>query len=88
MGKEGVLNPSLQWSNLRPTKDASEAVPALTRFERMEVRTLQCDQTSSNELDEGDEWAPTLTHHTVLTELGIPYGGRLLESRSSNLGTD
>ena len=48
----------------------------------MEVRTLRCEGTSSNELDEGDEWAPTLAEHTVLTEPGIPYGRRLLGERS------
>jgi hypothetical protein len=78
MVKEGLLNPSLQWSKPRPTKDASEAVPAPTRFERMEATTLRRDQTSDNEPDEGDEWASTLADHIVLTELGIPYGRRLL----------
>ena len=82
MVKEGLLNPSLQWSKPRPTKDASEAVPALTRFARMEVRNLRCEGASSNQLDEGDAWAPTLAEHTVLTELGIPYGRRLLGERS------
>jgi hypothetical protein len=48
----------------------------------MEVRTLRCEGASSNELDEGDEWAPTLAEHTVSTELGIPYGRRLLGGRS------
>ena len=38
----------------------SEAGPALTRFERMEVRTLRCEGASNNEFDEGDEWAPPL----------------------------
>jgi hypothetical protein len=82
MVKECLLNPSLQWSNPRPTEDASEAVPASTRFERMEATTLRCEGTSGNELDEGDEWAPTLADHTMLTELGIPYGRRLLGERS------
>ena len=82
MVKEGFLNPSLQWSNPRPAKDASEAAPTRTRFERMEGRTLRCEGTSSNELDEGDAWAPTLADHTVLTELGIPYGTRVLGERS------
>jgi hypothetical protein len=66
----------------KANRRASEAVPAPTRFERMEVRTLRCAGTSGNELDEGDKWAPTLADHTVLTELGIPYGRRLLGERS------
>src|SRR5258708_40115659 len=66
----------------KANRRASEAVPAPTRFERMEATTLRCDQTSGNELDEGDAWAPTLAEHTVLTELGIPYGRRLLGERS------
>jgi hypothetical protein len=82
MVKERLLNPSLQWSNPRPTEDASEAVPAPTRFERMEANTLRCEGTSGNEPDEGDERAPTLAEHTVFTELGIPYGRRLLGERS------
>lgn len=66
----------------KANRRASEAVPASTRFERMEATTLRCEGTSGNELDEGDEWAPTLADHTVLTELGIPYGRRLLGERS------
>jgi len=48
----------------------------------MEARTLRCEGTSGSELDKGDEWAPTLADHTVLTKLGIPYGRRLLGERS------
>ncbi len=48
----------------------------------MEARTLRCEGTSGNELDEGDAWAPTLAEYTVLTELGIPYGTRVLGERS------
>jgi len=66
----------------KANRRASEAVPAPTRFERMGVRTLRCAGTSGNELEEGDTWAPTLADHTVLTELGIPYGRRLLGERS------
>ena len=44
----------------KANRRASEAVPAPTRFERMEARPLRCEGTSGNELDEGDEWAPTL----------------------------
>jgi hypothetical protein len=82
MVKECLLNPSLQWSNPRPTAERLKRFGALTHFERMEVRTLRCEGASSNELDEGDEWAPTLAEHTVSTELGIPYGRRLLGGRS------
>jgi hypothetical protein len=48
----------------KANRRASEAVPAPTHFERMEVRTLRCAGTSGYELDEGDTWAPTL---------GFPY---------------
>jgi hypothetical protein len=66
----------------KANRRASEAVPAPTRFERMEAATLRREGTSGNEPDEGDEWAPTLADHTVPTELGIPYGRRLLGERS------
>jgi hypothetical protein len=81
-GERGFLEPKSPVVRPKANRRASEAVPALTRFERMEVRTLRCEGASSNELDEGDEWAPTLTDHTVFTELGIPYGTRVLGERS------
>ena len=48
----------------------------------MEACTLQCEGTSGNELDEGDEWAPTLGFPYCVTEPGIPYGTRALGERS------
>jgi hypothetical protein len=81
-GERVSLEPKSPVVQPKANRRASEAVPALTRFERMEVRTLRCEGASSNELDEGDEWAPTLAEHTVSTELGIPYGRRLLGGRS------
>jgi hypothetical protein len=66
----------------KANRRSSEAVPASMCFERMEAYTLRCEGASGNELDEGDEWAPTLADHIVLTELGIPYGRRLLGERS------
>jgi hypothetical protein len=77
-GERVSLEPKSPVVQPKANRRASEAVPAITRFERMEVRTLQCEGASSNELDEGDEWAPTLTDHTVFAELGIPYGTRVL----------
>ena len=81
-GERASLEPKSPVVQPKANRRASEAVPAPTRFERMEARTLQCEGTSGNELDEGDEWAPTLAEHTVLTELGIPYGTRVLGERS------
>jgi hypothetical protein len=81
-GERGFLEPKSPVVQPKASRRAAEAAPTLTRFERMEGRTLRCDQTSSNELDEGDAWAPTLADHTVLTELGIPYGTRVLGERS------
>jgi hypothetical protein len=81
-GERVSLEPKSPVVQPKANRRASEAVPALTHFERMEVRTLRCERASSNELDEGDEWAPTLAEHTVSTELGIPYGRRLLGGRS------
>jgi hypothetical protein len=59
-GERGFLEPKSPVVQPKANRRASEAVPALTCFERMEVRTLRCEGASSNELDEGDEWAPTL----------------------------
>ena len=81
-GERGFLEPKSPVVQPKASRRASEAAPTLTRFERMEGRTLRCEGTSSNELDEGDAWAPTLADHTVLTELGIPYGTRVLGERS------
>ena len=81
-GERVSLEPKSPVVQPKANRRASEAVPAPTRFERMEARTLRCEGTSGNELDEGDEWAPTLADHTVLTELGIPSGRRLLGERS------
>jgi hypothetical protein len=49
----------------------------LTRFVRMEATTIRSKGTSGIELDEGDEWTPTLAEHTILGELGIPFRSRL-----------
>jgi hypothetical protein len=81
-GERGFLEPKSPVVQSKANRRTSEAVPALTHFERMEVRTLRCEGASSNELDKGDEWAPKLTQHTVFTELGIPYGTRVLGERS------
>ena len=81
-GERGSREPKSPVVQPKANRRASEAVPALTCFERMEVRTLWCEGASSNELDEGDAWASTLTEHTVFTELGIPYGTRVLGERS------
>jgi hypothetical protein len=81
-GERVSLEPKSPVVQPKANRRASEAVPAPTRFERMEAHTLRCEGTSGNEPDEGDKWAPTLAEHTVLTELGIPYGRRLLGERS------
>ena len=75
-GERVSLEPQSPVVQAKANRRASEAVPASTRFERMEATTLRCVGTSGNEADEGDEGAPTLTDHTMLTELGIPYGMR------------
>ena len=81
-GERASLEPKSPVVQPKANRRASEAVPVPMCFERMEAHTLRCEGASSNELDEGDEWAPTLADHTVPTELGIPYGRRLLGERS------
>jgi hypothetical protein len=81
-GERVSLEPKSPVVQPKANRRASEAVPAPTRFERMEARTLRREGTSGNEPDEGDEWAPPLADHTMLTELGIPYGTRVLGERS------
>jgi hypothetical protein len=62
----------------KASRRASEAVPAPTRFERMEATTLRCEGTSGNELDEGDEWA-------VLATCGIRPPVEAFENTQSRL---
>jgi hypothetical protein len=81
-GERGSLEPKSPVVQAKANRRASEAVPAPIRFERMEAATLRREGTSGNEPDEGDEWAPTLAEHTAPTELGIPYGTRVLGERS------
>ncbi len=81
-GERASLEPKSPVVQPKANRRASEAVPVPMCFERMEAHTLRCEGASSNELDEGDEWAPTLTDHPVFTELGIPYGTRVLGERS------
>jgi hypothetical protein len=81
-GERVSLEPKSPVVQPKANRRASEAVPASTRFERMEANTLRCEGTSGNDPDEGDEWAPTLADHTMLAELGIPYGTRVLGERS------
>jgi hypothetical protein len=63
-GERVSLEPTPPLIQLMANRRASEAVPAPTRFERMEANTLRCEGSSGNEPDEGDEWAPPL---------GFPY---------------
>jgi hypothetical protein len=81
-GERAFLEPKSPVVQAKANRRTSEAVPAPMCFERMEAHTLRCEGASGNDPDEGDEWAPTLADHIVLTELGIPYGRRLLGERS------
>ena len=58
MVKRGFLEPK---SPAGPTQDQQKTrlkrFGALMRFERMGARTHRDEGVSSNELDEGDEWA-------------------------------
>jgi len=59
-GERASLEPQSPVVQAKANRRASEAVPASTRFERMEATTLRCVGTSGHEPDEGDEGAPTL----------------------------
>ncbi len=82
MVKECLLNPSLQWSNPRPIAERLKRFQHLCASNGWKHILSGARGASGSELDEGDEWAPTLANHTVSTELGIPYGRRLLGERS------
>ncbi len=81
-GERRSLVPKSPLVQPKANRRASEAVPAPTRFERMEARTLQCEGTSGNELDEGDEGAPTLDFPSCVYRTWIPYRTRVLGERS------
>ena len=80
--ERGCLEPKSPVVQSKANRRASEAVPALTRFERMEVRTLRCEgRRAINSMKETNGHLHA-TFQTVLTELGIPYGTRVLGERS------
>jgi hypothetical protein len=83
MVKERLLNPRLQWSKPRPTKDASVAVRGAyaLRTDGSAYSPVPAGRRVVNSMKETNGHLHA-AFHTVLTELGILSGRRLLGERS------
>ena len=82
MVKERLLNPSLQWSNPRPTAERLKRLQHLLASNGWKrILSGAKGRRGMNPMKETKGHLLS-AFHTVLTELGIPYGRRLLGERS------